>query len=65
VYVLTAMHGLHLAGGILALLFANLASWLHRNIEARRIVVDITSWYWHCMTGIWIYILLLFSFAAQ
>ncbi|MGA2004894.1 MAG: cytochrome c oxidase subunit 3 [Terriglobales bacterium] len=65
VYVLTAMHGLHLAGGILALLFANLASWLHRNIETRRIVVDITSWYWHCMTGIWIYILLLFSFAAQ
>ena len=29
------------------------------------IVVDITSWYWHCMTGLWIYILVLFSFAAQ
>jgi cytochrome c oxidase subunit III len=65
VYVLTAMHGLHLAGGVLALLFANVASWLHRNVENRRIVVDITSWYWHCMTGIWIYVLLLFSFAAQ
>lgn len=65
VYVLTAMHGLHLAGGVLALFFANVASWLHRNIETRRIVVDITSWYWHCMTGIWLYILLLFSFAAQ
>ena len=65
VYVLTAMHGLHLAGGLLALLFANVASWLQRNVESRRIVVDITSWYWHCMTGIWIYVLLLFSFAAQ
>jgi cytochrome c oxidase subunit 3 len=64
VYVLTAMHGLHLAGGILALLWANVASALHRPVETRRIVIDIASWYWHCMTGLWIYILLLFSFAA-
>jgi cytochrome c oxidase subunit 3 len=65
VYILTAMHGLHLAGGVLALLCANVAAVLHRPVETRRIVVDITSWYWHCMTGLWIYILVLFSFAAQ
>jgi cytochrome c oxidase subunit III len=65
VYILTAMHGIHLAGGVLALIFANVASVLHRPVETRRIVVDITSWYWHCMTGLWIYILVLFSFAAQ
>jgi cytochrome c oxidase subunit III len=65
VYILTAMHGLHLAGGVLALMFANVAAALHRPVETRRIVVDITSWYWHCMTGLWIYILVLFSFAAQ
>jgi cytochrome c oxidase subunit 3 len=65
VYILTAMHGLHLAGGVLALMFANVASALHRPVETRRIVVDVTSWYWHCMTGLWIYILVLFSFAAQ
>jgi cytochrome c oxidase subunit 3 len=65
VYILTAMHGLHLAGGVLALLFANVASALHRPVETRRIVVDITSWYWHCMTALWIYILVLFSFAAS
>lgn len=65
VYILTAMHGLHLVGGILALLFAAVASILHRHVETRRIVVDITSWYWHCMTGLWIYVLVLFSFAAQ
>jgi len=64
VYILTAMHGLHLAGGILALMFANVASVLQRPVETRRIIVDITSWYWHCMTGLWIYILVLFSFAA-
>ena len=65
VYILTAMHGLHLAGGLLALMFASVATVLHRPVENRRIVVDITSWYWHCMTGLWIYILVLFSFAAQ
>jgi cytochrome c oxidase subunit 3 len=65
VYILTAMHGLHLAGGVLALMFANVAAVLHRPVETRRIVVDITSWYRHCMTGLWIYILVLFSFAAQ
>jgi cytochrome c oxidase subunit 3 len=65
VYILTAMHGLHLAGGVLALFFANAASLLHRPVETRRIVIDVTSWYWHCMTGLWIYILVLFSFAAQ
>jgi cytochrome c oxidase subunit 3 len=63
--MLTAMHGLHLAGGVIALLFASVAAVLHRPVETRRIVVDITSWYWHCMTGLWIYILVLFSFAAQ
>jgi cytochrome c oxidase subunit 3 len=64
VYILTAMHGLHLAAGVLALMFANVASVLRRPVETRRIVVDITSWYWHCMTGLWIYILVLFAFAA-
>jgi len=65
IYMLTAMHGLHLAGGVLALLVANLGTILQRPVETRRIIVDITSWYWHAMTGIWIYILVLFSFAAQ
>ncbi|MBZ5547586.1 MAG: hypothetical protein LAO22_06425 [Acidobacteriia bacterium] len=65
VYFLTGMHALHLAGGALALAFADVATLLHRPIESRRIVVDITAWYWHCMTGLWIYILALFTFAAQ
>jgi cytochrome c oxidase subunit 3 len=65
IYMLTAMHGVHLAGGLLALLFAHVATLLHRPVESRRIVVDITAWYWHFMTGLWVYILVLFYFAAQ
>ena len=65
VYFLSGMHGLHLAGGTLALLFSDVAALLNRPVETRRIVVDITAWYWHLMTGLWIYILILFTFAAQ
>ena len=65
VYFLTGMHALHLAGGTLALLFANVSSWLQRPVESRRIVVDVTAWYWHLMAGLWIYIVGLLSFAAQ
>ncbi len=64
VYFLTAMHALHLSGGTLVLMASNLLGWFHRPIETRRIVVDVTSWYWHVMTGLWIYILVLFSFAT-
>jgi len=64
VYILTAMHGLHLAGGLVALLFADVASWFGRlHVETRRIIVDITSWYWHAMTTIWICLVILFWFA--
>lgn len=65
VYVLTAAHGIHLAGGLLALLFGDMGAILRHNIQGRRIIVDITSWYWHCMTAIWVYILFLFFLAAK
>lgn len=43
-YVLTALHGLHILGGIVALALAkNLA---------------VTSLYWHFMGGLWLYLLL-------
>jgi cytochrome c oxidase subunit 3 len=65
VYILTAMHGIHLSGGVLALIYANVAAAFHRPVEYRRIIVDITAWYWHVMTALWIYILILFALAAQ
>jgi cytochrome c oxidase subunit 3 len=63
VYLLTAAHAVHLAGGMIALLWASATSLLHRPIEARRIVVDVTAWYWHFMALLWIYVFALLSFA--
>lgn len=63
VYLLTAAHAVHLAGGIVALLWAGTASLLHRPIEGRRIVVDVAAWYWHFMAVLWIYVFALLAFA--
>jgi len=62
VYLLTAAHAIHLSGGILALLYAGITSLLRRPLELRRIVVDITAWYWHFMALLWIYIFALLEF---
>jgi cytochrome c oxidase subunit III len=62
-FLLTITHALHLTGGVIALLWAASASLLHRPAGARRIVVDITAWYWHFMAVLWIYVFGLLSFA--
>lgn len=54
VYLLTAAHGVHLIGGVLVLLYAATVSLLRRPVEGRRIVVDVTAWYWHFMFLLWI-----------
>lgn len=62
IYLLTAVHAVHLAGGIVALLWAGIASLLRRPIEGRRIVVDVAAWYWHFMAVLWIYVFALLAF---
>jgi cytochrome c oxidase subunit 3 len=63
VYLLTGTHAVHLAGGIVALLWALVTSLLRKPIEARSIVVDISAWYWHFMALLWIYVFALLGFA--
>ena len=62
VYLLTATHAVHLTGGLLVLLYAATVSLLHKPVEARRIVVDVTAWYWHFMFLLWVYIFALLWF---
>jgi cytochrome c oxidase subunit 3 len=61
-YLLTGTHGIHLLGGVLALLAASFASLLRRPADSRAVVVDVTAWYWHFMTFLWVYILCLLEF---
>jgi cytochrome c oxidase subunit 3 len=62
VYLLTGMHGVHLLGGVVALLLAGFASVLRRTADSQFILVDVTGWYWHFMALLWVYILCLLEF---
>jgi cytochrome c oxidase subunit III len=62
-FLLTIAHAVHLAGGMIALMWASSASLLHKPLESQRIAVDITAWYWHFMAVLWIYIFLLLGLA--
>ena len=63
VYLLTGTHGAHLLGGIFSLLAAGATVLFRRSAESRVVVLDVTAWYWHFMTLLWIYILCLLEFA--
>jgi cytochrome c oxidase subunit 3 len=62
-YVLTGTHAVHLLGGIVVLGYAGVIAWLNRPIEHRTIVLEVASWYWHFMGGLWIYVFGLLQFA--
>ncbi len=58
-FLLTALHGLHLLGGIVALTAVTFqADKIARGLR-KRTFLDATALYWHFMYALWIYILLL------
>lgn len=52
-YVFTAAHGVHLAGGICALLYVSLRKFEQAKIS-RRAASQVASYYWHFMDGLWV-----------
>jgi cytochrome c oxidase subunit 3 len=62
-YVLTGTHAVHLAGGLVALLYAASTTLLGRSLTTRRIVVDAAGWYWHFMALLWVFLYSLLHFA--
>lgn len=61
-YLMTGVHGVHLLGGILALLYVTLAALRLRIGMAKRNAVKVTALYWHFMDGLWVYLFLLLFF---
>jgi cytochrome c oxidase subunit 3 len=57
-YIFTAAHAVHLVGGVAALLYVGARDFDKGNIS-RNTAVKITSYYWHFMDGLWIFLLLL------
>lgn len=62
-YLMTAMHGLHLAGGLCALSFLLVRTWRHdmeHKVSPRhQAAADAVTVYWHFMDALWIYLFLL------
>ncbi len=53
-YVLTAAHGIHLLGGVVALAYVAFRARRIALNRARRTPVDVTAIYWHFMDALWI-----------
>jgi cytochrome c oxidase subunit 3 len=57
-YIFTGAHGLHLLGGVAALIYV-----ARRNYRAgqvtRSVAAEVTSYYWHFMDALWLFLLAL------
>jgi len=60
-YVLTAAHGVHLLGGVLALGYVVIHARRMARGRERRTALDGTAIYWHFMDALWIYIFFLLT----
>lgn len=65
-YILTAVHAVHVLGGITALGSVLLRSWYPTenpaNIARRAALAQVVGWYWHFMGGLWIVLFVLLGF---
>jgi cytochrome c oxidase subunit 3 len=61
-YVLTATHGAHLIGGMVALLYLTLRALRNELGVRRQSALRATAVYWHFMDLLWVYLLLLLLF---
>ena len=65
-YVLTAVHAVHVLGGITALGSVLLRSW-HPTVDPERVnkraaIANVVGWYWHFMGGLWLVLFILLGF---
>lgn len=58
-YMLTGVHGVHLLGGLLALVYALSRAWRFRWTPAESNGLDLCATYWHFVDGLWVYLFLL------
>ncbi|MDQ3710832.1 MAG: cytochrome c oxidase subunit 3 [Acidobacteriota bacterium] len=65
-YILTAVHAVHVIGGIAALGYILLRTWQatasDEELFKRKQLSNSVGWYWHFMDGLWIFLVLLLGF---
>jgi cytochrome c oxidase subunit 3 len=60
-YIFTGLHGLHLLGGICALLYVSFRKFEKAKVS-RVVAAEVASYYWHFMDGLWVFLLALLYF---
>jgi cytochrome c oxidase subunit III len=53
-YVLTAVHALHLIGGMTALVWVDIQAWRLQLGPGKRTAIDICAIFWHYLDGLWL-----------
>lgn len=57
-YVIVGLHGLHVAGGVLALLITFVKAFSKRIRNYNNVPLELVSTYWHFVDILWIYLLI-------
>jgi cytochrome c oxidase subunit 3 len=65
VYVITGAHGIHLFGGMIALIYLILRTGSLERLRSAATAVDVVALYWHFVDGLWVYLLALLLFRVQ
>jgi len=60
-YLLTAMHGLHIIGGLVALGRTTLKAWAPVRRDQLRLSIELCAMYWHFLLFIWLAIFVLLA----
>ncbi len=63
-YVFTAAHAAHLIGGILALFYVLFRDFRKTARLSLPIASEVTTYYWHFMDGLWLFLVVLLFFGA-
>ncbi|HEX2532759.1 MAG TPA: cytochrome c oxidase subunit 3 [Chitinophagaceae bacterium] len=61
-YIIAGLHGLHVMGGIVALLVMMLQAFFARTRNYNSVPVEVMSTYWHFVDILWIYLLVFFIY---
>jgi len=53
-YLITALHGLHISGGVVAWIVITKKSWKTDSVESHSAQVSLLATYWHYLLLIWV-----------
>jgi cytochrome c oxidase subunit 3 len=59
-YIIAGLHGLHVIGGIVALLIMFVKAFIGRNKSYNSVPVEVVATYWHFVDALWLYLLIFF-----